>query len=103
MHSMYVPSALVDFSRGFSGFSYINVFGNKYAMTCVSMCSGACGVSFIYQFSFGKMIMVMFSSCSWAANRAHWIACWASLLLGGCAMPMPFQLCWKVVPCDPNI
>jgi hypothetical protein len=45
---MYVPSASVDFSRGFSGLSYVSVSGNKYAMTCVSRCSGACGVLFLY-------------------------------------------------------
>jgi hypothetical protein len=61
---MYVPSTSVDFSRGVSGLSYISVSGNKYAMTCVSGYSGACGVLFLYQFSSVRIIMVMFSSCS---------------------------------------
>jgi hypothetical protein len=95
---MYVPSASVYFSKGFSGNSYISMFGNRYAMTCVFVCNGVCGVLFLYHFSSGSIIMVMFSSCSWAANRAQWIACCASLLLGGCATPMPFQQCWKAWP-----
>jgi hypothetical protein len=61
---MYVPSASVYFSRGFSGISYISVSGSKYAMTYVSECNGAYGVSFLYQFSSSKIIMVMFSSYS---------------------------------------
>jgi hypothetical protein len=61
---MYVPSASVYFSKGFSSISYISISGNKYAMTCVSGYSGACGVLFLYQFSSVRIIMVMFSSCS---------------------------------------
>ena len=40
MHSMYVPSASVDFSKDFSGLSYVSVSGSKYAMMCESGCNG---------------------------------------------------------------
>ena len=36
------------------------------------------------------------------ASLAHWRACWASYSVCGWAYLFPFDLCWNVVPIDPN-
>jgi hypothetical protein len=90
-------------SIGIVGSLYVMESASKWIIVCVSWKGPLRGVKFWYQCVSGITEIVRLCGLFCVANLAQCILCCASLIVWGCANPVPCHLYWKAVSKDPKI